>query len=139
MDNSEHIIRLRVGIAVVKNDQILLIPHYDTDVGPIQWVIPAGRLEFGESLEAAAQREFEEETGLQAEISGLLDISEVVLPEQPWHSVTITYSGHIVGGTLRAEPNHAYGDKTPRWLSKVDLANTPYHPAQTVNKALGLK
>ena len=129
-------IRVRVCLAVVENGRVLLAPHYNTDSGPVQWTIPGGRLEFGETLAAAARREFEEETGLQTEIMGLLDVSEVVLPERPWHSVTITYSGRVIGGELRAEPDHPYGDKTPRWFPAEELAPLNCHPPQTVEKAL---
>jgi len=108
------VIRIRACLAVVQDGRILLVPHYDTDVGPVQWVIPGGRVGFGERLEEAALREFQEETGLQAQVVGLLDVSEVVLPERPWHSITVTFSGHITGGALAPEAGHRYGQKTPR-------------------------
>jgi 8-oxo-dGTP pyrophosphatase MutT (NUDIX family) len=67
------IIRVRACLAVVHHDRLLLVPHYRTDVGAVQWNLPGGRVEFGEGVEAAALREFEEETGLRARITGLLD------------------------------------------------------------------
>ena len=131
-------IRVRVGVAVVQDGRILLVPHYDTDVGPVQWCIPAGRLEPGESLEDAAKREFEEETGLRVGGCRLLDVSEVILPERPYHSITITFSGTIEEGQIRSEPDHRYGEKTPRWLSREELAALAYHPEGSVEKALDL-
>ncbi len=135
MDNG---IRIRVCLAVVEGGRILLLPHYNTDAGPIQWVIPGGRLEFGERLESAALREFEEETGLQAEITGLLDVSQVIHPERPYHSITITFSGRIVGGKMSPERDHPYGTRVPRWFSPQEIADVPYHPPQTVRKALDI-
>jgi 8-oxo-dGTP diphosphatase len=72
----EEEIRIRACLAAVRDGQILLVPHCGTDAGPVQWTIPGGRVAFGEGLRAAALCEFEEETGLQAEVKGLdmLDI-----------------------------------------------------------------
>ncbi len=131
-------IRIRVGVAVVQDARILLVPHYDTDAGPVQWCIPGGRLEPGESLEEAAKREFEEETGLHVQDCHLLDLSEVILPEREYRSITITLRGTVEGGELRPEPEHRYGDKTPRWLSREELGRLAYHPQSAVEKALGL-
>lgn len=123
-------------MAVVHEGKILLVPHYDTDAGPVQWTIPGGKLEFGEAVRAAAAREFEEETGLRARVGDVIDVSEVILPERPYHSVTITFRGTILGGTLAAEGEHPYGEKVPRWFSAAELTGLAYHPAPVVEKAL---
>jgi len=52
------------------------VSHYDTDVGPVQWIIPGGRVRYGERLQETARRESQEETGLQAQVVGLLGVSE---------------------------------------------------------------
>lgn len=132
------VIRIRACLAVVHSNKILLVPHYNTDVGPIQWIVPGGRIRFGESLQEAAVREFVEETGLQAKITRLFDVSEVILPEKPWHSITVTYSGIITGGELASEANHRYGKKEPRWFSLEEIVTVKYHPKRTVEKALGV-
>jgi ADP-ribose pyrophosphatase YjhB (NUDIX family) len=132
-------IRIRVALAVVQGDRILLLPHYHTDAGPVQWCIPGGRLRFGESLRQAAEREFEEETGLRAQVGALLDVSEVVLQDEPYHSITIAFSGTVLGGEERPEPDHRYGEKMPRWVHAHELRALVCHPEQTVEKALGLE
>jgi ADP-ribose pyrophosphatase YjhB (NUDIX family) len=134
MNNS---IRVRVCLVVVKDGRILLVPHYQTDVGPVQWTVPGGKVEFGEGTKEAAVREFGEETGLAAEVTGLVGIYERILVEKAYHSVTIAFSGRVTGGELKAEANHPYGEKIPRWMSKEELKDARYHPEPIVEKALG--
>jgi 8-oxo-dGTP diphosphatase len=135
---SSDVIRVRAALAVIHEGNILLVPHYNTDVAPLQWYIPGGKAEFGETLREAAMREFDEETGMQAQAGPLLDVSEIIRPEKPWHSITVTFLGDLTGGTLRAEMlDHfvQYGDKTPRWFSWPDLQSVNYHPATAVEAA----
>lgn len=132
------VIRIRASLAVVQDNKILLVPHYDTDVGSLQWLIPGGRVRFGESLRQAALREFCEESSLQARITGLLDVSEVILPQKAWHSITVTFRGTIASGELASEAAHRYGHKMPRWFSAQELQAVHYHPKKAVEKALGI-
>jgi ADP-ribose pyrophosphatase YjhB (NUDIX family) len=131
-------IRIRVCLVVVENGRILLVPHYGTDAGEIQWAVPGGMVEFGEVLETAVTREFLEETGLNTEVTSVLCVSEVILPERPYHSITISFSGQVIGGDLRAEETHPFGTKTPRWFSATELATAQYYPEKTVEMALGI-
>ena len=44
-----------------------------------RWSLPGGHIEAGERARAAALREVREETGVAAEIAGLVDVHEVIL------------------------------------------------------------
>ena len=132
-------IRVRACLAVVEDDKLLLVPHYQTDAGCVQWNLPGGKVEFCEGLEAAALREFQEETGLAAEIIRLLATSEVCLPERPYHSITIAFLGKVTGGALSAEADHGHGVKVPRWFSAAEVTQVAYHPPLIVEKALGMQ
>jgi len=71
-----------VGVVCLKGDEVLLIrrgqpPRLN------QWSLPGGRLEWGETLQAAALRELKEETGVDAELLGLLDVVDGVFPARP--------------------------------------------------------
>lgn len=90
-----------VGVgAVVFNAQgdILLIrrgkePQYG------RWMVPGGRLEWGESLEAAAVREVLEETGVEIEIEAFVEIIEAITPgESGFHYVIMDYAARAVSG-----------------------------------------
>ncbi len=124
-------IYVRACLIVLQADKILFVPHFETDAGPIQYNLPGGEVEFGEALEAAALREFEEETGLTAVLKGLFDIYEHRIPD--YHSITIAYLGTITGGTIRAEQTR-WGNRMARWFSAAELADTPYHPRPLIEK-----
>ena len=63
-------IRLRVGVVVIEDGRILLVPHYDTDVGPVQWCIPGGRLELNHVDLYRLDPEEAAELGLEELMSG---------------------------------------------------------------------
>jgi 8-oxo-dGTP diphosphatase len=62
---------------VVKDRKILLVKRrFDPKAG--EWCLPMGFAESGESIEAAALRELEEEAGITGRITGLVDIESGV-------------------------------------------------------------
>ncbi|MEZ4615633.1 MAG: hypothetical protein R2867_08990 [Caldilineaceae bacterium] len=75
---------------------------------------------------------------MEAEIIKLLATSEVLLPERPYHSITIAFLGKLVGGTLRAEADHGYGEKDSRWFSGDEVQQVAHHPPSIVKKALAI-
>jgi ADP-ribose pyrophosphatase YjhB (NUDIX family) len=65
------------------------------------WSVPAGFVDAGEEVRAAARRELEEETGLVAEIGEVLQVaSNFHDPAKP--TVGVWFIARVVGGKLRA-------------------------------------
>lgn len=64
-----------------------------------RWSLPGGKLEFGETIESAVQREILEESGLYVHVGPLVEIVEVIEP--PYHYVILEYVCRRVGGELR--------------------------------------
>lgn len=60
------------GVARRGNEVLLVHEHTLGGEGPDQWVLPGGRLEPGELLDAAVKREVKEETGLSVKSVGSL-------------------------------------------------------------------
>lgn len=86
-------------IAITDEQKILLVRHRK---GSRQyWVLPGGRLEYGETFKECAIRELKEETGLDIEVEKFLFISEAIAPDRSRHIVNIYLKAKIVGGTMR--------------------------------------
>lgn len=88
-----------VGVVCWRGDEVLLIKR---GRAPRQgeWSIPGGKVELGESLEAACSRELLEETGVTAEMAGLIEVYEIIEPE--YHYVLIDFAAHWAAGEPRA-------------------------------------
>jgi len=66
-----------VGALIMRDDKILLIQRaYPPSVG--RWSIPGGLVEIGESIWNACKREIAEETSLEIDLIGILDINEMI-------------------------------------------------------------
>ena len=69
--------------------------------------LPGGKLEFGETLAAGALRELAEETGVTAELLGLIDVVDGLFDRAPdgqpsTHYVLVDYAARWTGGTPTA-------------------------------------
>lgn len=94
-----------IGVGAVvfgASNDILLIkrgkaPHYG------RWMVPGGRLEWGETLEEAVLREVREEAGIAIEIETFVEIIEAITPgPDGFHYVIMDYAARAVSGVLVA-------------------------------------
>jgi ADP-ribose pyrophosphatase YjhB (NUDIX family) len=105
------------------------------------WTLPGGGLEFGEGPEAAVVREVEEETGLDARITGQPSIHSDtgVWPHSAgpvrYHALRFVYPMDAIGGEERREVDGStdeFGWFTPSEIEGLRLADI-------VERALGLE
>lgn len=86
-----------VGVVCLRGDSVLLIRR-GTPPRQGEWSLPGGRIEPGERAVEAALRELREETGVEAEITGLIDVVDGLFPEAGRHYVLIDYAARWVSG-----------------------------------------
>jgi len=94
-----------VGVVCFRDDQVLLIRR-GTPPRLGEWSLPGGRIEPGERAVEAALRELHEETGVRADIRGLVDVVDGLFARH--HYVLIDYlaewrEGEPVAGDDAAE------------------------------------
>ena len=101
--------RLAAYGVIVVDHRILLSRVAPGNLGEGLWTLPGGGVEFGESPEAAAIREVEEETGHIAEITGPPEIHSDTgvwarrSGRVRFHHVRFVFPMRLVGGSERVE------------------------------------
>ena len=86
-----------VGVVCLRGDEVLLIRR-GTPPRQGEWSLPGGRIEPGERAVDAALRELHEETGVEAEITGLIAVVDGLFPEAGRHYVLIDYAARWLAG-----------------------------------------
>ena len=66
-----------VGVVIFRGDQVLLAQR-GVKSGDLFWSIPGGAQEVDETVREAGLREVKEETGLEVEILGLIDVVDSI-------------------------------------------------------------
>ena len=102
-----------VVLAELRPDAPVALVAHRSARGSLQWTLPKGAQEPGESVEQAALREVREETGLEAELVGALDTIDywfVWAPEQTrYHKFVHYFLMRAVGGDF-ADHDHETED-----------------------------
>jgi ADP-ribose pyrophosphatase YjhB (NUDIX family) len=84
-----------VAATIPEQDGRVLLTRRSIDPGRGLWTFPGGFVDYGETVTDAALRETFEETGLKAELTGLLDVFTYA-----GAPIIVVYKAVVVGGTL---------------------------------------
>jgi len=82
--------RPTAGVVCLRGNEVLLIKRGNPPRQG-QWSLPGGRIEWGETSEAAAMRELVEETGVQARLLGLIDVVDGIMTSRETGLITRHY------------------------------------------------
>lgn len=114
---------LGVG-AVVRRDDAVLLVRRGTPPCQGEWAIPGGRVELGESLARAAEREILEETGVIIEAGEVVysfELIEATAGRVAWHYVVLDLAARYVSG----EPRPGDDASAVAWVRFSELDRLP--------------
>ncbi|WNJ98693.1 NUDIX hydrolase [Thalassospiraceae bacterium LMO-JJ14] len=110
-----------IGAVIVGHKGVVLIKRGKAPrLG--SWSLPGGAQKIGETVHAAALREIQEETGLTAEIRGLVDVVDSITPD-PDGRIKYHYTLVDLWATTDAvaEPIAGGDAADAQWFSLADL------------------
>jgi 8-oxo-dGTP diphosphatase len=109
------------SIAVIKGDTVLLVERTKPPRAGF-WSLPGGHIEAGETASAAALRELQEETGVTAELVGLVDCLDIFSRDDAGaltaHFLLAVYCGRWVSGA----PVAASDSRAAQFVALHELA-----------------
>jgi 8-oxo-dGTP diphosphatase len=105
-----------VGAVAVDGGDLLLVKR-GTDPQAGRWTIPGGRVEGGETLAAAVEREVREETGLTVRCGRMLGWAERIGPDH--HFVILDFTVELIG---RRVPVAGGDAAAATWAALADVA-----------------
>jgi ADP-ribose pyrophosphatase YjhB (NUDIX family) len=121
--------RISAHALVLDDDRRILLCRIASHIDAAgHWTLPGGGLGFGETPEAGALREVEEESGLTVVLDGLAGTFNAVVdrpPERggPMHWVSILYRARPTGGELRDELEDS--TDTCAWFAEAEARVLP--------------
>lgn len=116
-----------VGAVVIHNHRVLLVkrnhpPNKDT------WAIPGGKVELGETLQQAAEREIKEETNIIIKAKDPVYSFDVIERDSEnqirFHYVIIDLIAQYISGTPKAADDAANAG----WISPYEMSILPVNP-----------
>ncbi len=119
--------RVAVGAIVFKNDTVLLVRRGKPPAEDL-WAIPGGRVEIGETLQEAAEREILEETGVAIRALEPVYTFDVIDRDAEgrarFHYVIVDLTADYISGTPRAGDDAS----AARWVSSQEMASMKVSP-----------
>ncbi len=116
----EHIVTSVVAVIIDNEDRVLLTKR---NIAPFkgEWVMPGGKIDLGEPIVKALQREVMEEVGLKVEVEDIIDVFEHVTPgEENYHFIILYYLCRPLSGDIKNNHDEV---AEARWVAQGELAS----------------
>jgi 8-oxo-dGTP diphosphatase len=128
-----------VGVVVLRGADVLLIKRGKPPrLG--QWSLPGGMQELGETAATAAHREVLEETGVTIKLGKVLDIIDIIRPDDDGrietHYTLIDYAAEYASGTVKAGDDALHAEFVP--LSNIEALGMWQETIRVIKLAAGL-
>lgn len=114
--------KLVVGV-LVKNKNKYLLAKEKVEDGKFWWLVPGGKVEFGESIEEAAKREILEETGIIAKKVEFLCFKEALFPKYNYHTVIFFFLVETKQTKLSKDTDGKVQES--KWFTKKEALKLP--------------
>lgn len=129
--------RVAVGAVVIYENKVLLVLRGKAPAKDV-WAIPGGSVKLGETLQAAAEREVLEETGLHIKAGEILYTFEAIQHDEAgqveYHYVILDLAADLVDPTEAATP--ADDARDVRWFDLGKLAEVDVPISRTTRTLL---
>lgn len=117
--------RVGVGVLIRRGDEVLLVRRHAVH-GAGTWSTPGGHLDFGESPEACARREAQEEVGVTIGGVRFRALTNDVMEAEGRHYITLWMEGEHVDGD--PSPLADYELSEVRWFRWSELPSNLFLP-----------
>lgn len=117
------------GLIFDENDRVAIIARYSR-AGNLEWCLPKGHIEKGETPEQAAVREISEETGIVGKITSSIATIDYWFTgaSQRIHKMVHHYALQKIGGRLSVLGDPDGEAEDAAWVAFDDLANILSYP-----------
>ncbi|PPR09852.1 MAG: RNA pyrophosphohydrolase [Alphaproteobacteria bacterium MarineAlpha11_Bin1] len=129
-----------VGVVCLRDDKVLLVKRAKAPI-TWQWSIPGGGQELGETTRTAALRELQEETGVDAELIGLIDVIDTIREDDSgriqYHYTLVDFVAVWTSGEPVADDDVSDARWVP--LSEIEKYDLWFETIRVIRKAVKIR